>query len=58
MPTILNRRDMLKATTLMGAGLYLGTNAESARAADSPNEKLNVAVIGIGGQGGGQPEAA
>ncbi len=52
MPNILNRRDMLKAATVMGAGLYLGTNAESARAADSPNEKLNVAQIGIGGQGG------
>lgn len=49
---ILNRRDMLKATTAVGAGLYLGVNAESASAADSPNEKLNVACIGIGGRGG------
>ncbi|MCA9073154.1 MAG: twin-arginine translocation signal domain-containing protein, partial [Planctomycetaceae bacterium] len=48
---ILNRRDMLKATTVMGAGLYLGTNTESVRAADSPNEKLNVVCIGIGGRG-------
>ncbi len=47
----LNRRDMLKAATASGAGLYLGTHHSSARAAQSPNEKLNVALIGIGGQG-------
>ncbi len=51
MRSILNRRDMLKATTTLGAGLYLGMGSESARAADSPNEKLNVALIGVGGRG-------
>jgi predicted dehydrogenase len=52
MRQVLNRRDMLKAGTALGAGLYLGGSLESARAQDSPNEKLNVALIGIGGQGG------
>jgi len=51
MHQILNRRDMLKATTALGAGLYLGTNFDSTRAADSPNEKLNIACIGVGGRG-------
>ena len=48
----LNRRDLLKGTAALGTGLYLGISTESARAADSPNEKVNVACIGIGGQGG------
>jgi predicted dehydrogenase len=52
MRQVLNRRDMLKAGTALGAGLYLGGSQESARAQDSPNEKLNVALIDIGGQGG------
>ena len=45
-----NRRDMLKASVAVGAGFWLGV-APKARAA-SPNEKLNVACIGVGGQGG------
>ena len=48
----ITRREMLKAAAVSGAGLYLGTQQEASRAADSPNEKLNVALIGIGGQGG------
>ena len=47
----LNRRDMLKAASAVGAGLFLGTAHESARAQESPNEKLNVALIGVGGRG-------
>jgi predicted dehydrogenase len=39
---------MLQTSALAGAGVWLGT---SARAADSPNEKLNIACIGIGGRG-------
>ncbi len=49
MPRI-NRRSMLKTTAAIGAGVWLGTSPQ-ARAA-SPNEKLNVACIGVGGQGG------
>jgi len=46
----LNRRDMLKTTAALGSGVWLGTAVRS-RAADSPNEKLNIACIGIGGRG-------
>ena len=46
----LNRRQMLRNTTLAGAGLLL-LRGSSGWAAQSPNEKLNVAVIGCGGRG-------
>lgn len=46
----ITRREALRATAGMSAGLWLGVSAGRARAA-SPNEKLNVAVIGIGGRG-------
>jgi len=45
-----NRRDMLKTSAAVAAGFWLGI-APKARAA-SPNEKLNVACIGVGGRGG------
>jgi predicted dehydrogenase len=57
-----HRRDFLKAGTLAGTGMLVsGTGfwPDSAVAADDkprrrgPNERLNVAVIGAGGQGGG-----
>ncbi|MCA9123687.1 MAG: Gfo/Idh/MocA family oxidoreductase [Planctomycetales bacterium] len=44
----IGRRQMLKTSALAGAGFWLGTQT---KAADSPNEKLNVACIGIGGRG-------
>lgn len=47
--TKLSRRDVLKASASFGAGLYLGTTA--VRAAESPNEKLDIACIGVGGRG-------
>jgi len=42
------RRDVLKSTAAIGAGLWLGT--KPARA-EGPNDKLNIACIGIGGRG-------
>ncbi len=45
-----NRRQMLKTSAAVGAGFWLGT-APKVRAV-SPNEKLNVACIGVGGRGG------
>ena len=45
-----NRRDMLKTSAAVGAGYWLGTSAKVR--AQSPNEKLNIACIGVGGQGG------
>lgn len=50
MPKQLTRREAIQTTAAASAGLWLGT-APSVSAADSPNEKLNVACIGIGGRG-------
>jgi len=50
MATEITRRQMLQTTGVIGTGLWLGANNTS-RAADSPNEKLNIACIGIGGRG-------
>ena len=43
------RRFFLQQSALLSAGVWLGTSART-RAA-SPNEKLNIAIIGCGGQG-------
>ncbi|MCA9147704.1 MAG: Gfo/Idh/MocA family oxidoreductase [Planctomycetales bacterium] len=43
------RRDTLKTALVAGAGYWTGV--AGAVRAETPNEKLNVAVIGIGGQG-------
>ncbi|MCA9248147.1 MAG: Gfo/Idh/MocA family oxidoreductase [Planctomycetales bacterium] len=49
--TRLNRRTMLKSSALATAGVWVagGTRAAESKSA---NEKLNIAVIGIGGRGG------
>jgi len=47
----ITRRALLRKTAVGGVGLWLGGGGRKVRAA-SPNEKLNVAFIGIGGQGG------
>ena len=56
MSTPLNRRDILKNTALAGAGFFLAGNlrsrAEENKSA-SPNEKLNVALVGCGGRAEG-----
>lgn len=44
----INRRRMMQASALAGTGFWLGSHT---KAADSPNEKLNIACIGIGGRG-------
>lgn len=46
----MTRRDMLKNSVLSGAGLWLGAHSAQAESR-SPNEKLNIACIGIGNQG-------
>ena len=51
MPTQVTRRHVLKSTAAIGAGLWLGAESKPVRAA-SANEKLDVAVVGIGGRGG------
>ena len=43
---------MLQRTALAGSGMFLGCHSErTGTVAKSPNEKLNIAVIGIGGRG-------
>ena len=44
------RREMLRRTTLGGVGFWVAGAGLTARAS-SPNEKLDVAVIGLGGRG-------
>jgi len=50
MAQVFHRRDMLKATAFTGAGLWLNTG-HSFSESRSPNEKLNIACIGLGNQG-------
>ena len=49
----ITRRRMLRNTTLAGVGLWL--SGRPARG-ESPNEKLDIAVIGVGGRGAGNLE--
>jgi predicted dehydrogenase len=49
MKSQITRRNMLKAGAAASAGVWLATQSE---AAESPNEKLNIACIGVGGRGG------
>ncbi len=46
----MQRRDFLKTTGTIGAGVWLGVTPGTGRA-ESPNEKLNLAAIGVGGRG-------
>ena len=48
----MRRRTFLKQSAAIGAGLVVGRSGIP-RAGRSPNEKLNIAVIGVGGRGGG-----
>ncbi len=50
MTHLMNRRSMLKRSAAAGAGAMVLTNGILARG-QSPNEKLNIACIGIGGRG-------
>jgi predicted dehydrogenase len=53
----LQRRQFLQASAAVGAGYWIGHSNKLARA-DSANDKLNLAVIGIGGQGSGNLKKA
>jgi len=48
----IKRRTFLKQSAVIGAGLVVGRPG-ILKAGQSPNEKLNIAVIGVGGRGGG-----
>ena len=46
-----NRRKAILAGSIAGANLYHGGVARRLTAAESPNEQLNIACIGVGGRG-------
>jgi len=46
----LNRRDMLKTTAMLGAGAWV-SGVPRFEVSAAPNDKLNIACIGIGGRG-------
>lgn len=48
----MKRRDFLKSSAAVGAGLVI-LKSGTLKAGRSPNEKLNIAIIGVGGRGGG-----
>jgi predicted dehydrogenase len=50
MPTNTNRRDFLKTSATIGAGYFVAGRATTANAL-APSEKVNVAVVGVGGRG-------
>jgi predicted dehydrogenase len=47
----ISRRTAIKSTAAAGAAFYHGATERRISAAESPNEKLNVACIGVGGRG-------
>ncbi|MBN2132791.1 MAG: Gfo/Idh/MocA family oxidoreductase, partial [Sedimentisphaerales bacterium] len=47
----IHRRTFLKHSAALGTGLTI-LNSGILKAGNSPNEKLNIAVIGVGGRGG------
>lgn len=46
-----NRRDFLKSTAAAGVGFWVAGGVSSRARANSPNEKINFASIGLGGAG-------
>ena len=47
----ITRREALKTTAVLGAGFWIAGGSLEAAPSKSPNEKLNLAVIGVGGRG-------
>jgi predicted dehydrogenase len=48
----LTRREMLRSAAWAGIGVWAAANTGALGAPRSPNEKLNIAGVGVGGQGG------
>ena len=51
-----HRRDFLRQSTAAGVGLWV-VGSRVVRGDESPNEKVNVAIIGVGGRGEAHVEA-
>lgn len=47
----ITRREALKTAAALGAGFWIAGTQQAAADSSSPNEKLNLAVIGVGGRG-------
>ena len=47
------RRQFLKQSSVASAAVTLGLATESIAESSSPNESLNVGIVGTGGRGGG-----
>ena len=56
MPRKTNRRDFLKLSSLAGVGYWVG--GSYTKAAQSPNEKLGIACVGVGGKGSSDTDQA
>ena len=52
----MNRRTFLKRSAVVGVGVTV-LKSGILKAGRSPNEKLNIAVIGVGGRGGGNMDS-
>jgi predicted dehydrogenase len=50
MSRLTNRRHFLKSSAMAGAGLWVASSGVLAKNA-SPNDKLNIGIIGVGGRG-------
>ena len=48
----ISRREMLRKVTRFGAGAWLAGNLGFSAESRPPGEKLNIAIVGCGGQGG------
>src|SRR5262245_52523548 len=57
MPRNTNRRDFLKLSSLAGVGYWVGGSYTNA-ADKSPNEKLGIACVGVGGKGSSDTDQA
>jgi len=56
MPTPISRRDMLRASAV-AAGVWTTHGLLPHAQSQSPNEKLNIGIIGVAGRGGGNMSA-
>ncbi|HID24191.1 MAG TPA: Gfo/Idh/MocA family oxidoreductase, partial [Planctomycetaceae bacterium] len=45
------RRDVLRRAAAIGVGVWVSESARRLQAAPAPNERLNIAAIGVGGRG-------
>ena len=53
-----SRREFLQTSALAGVGFWVAGGISAAEKPESPNEKLNIACIGVGGKGESDTEQA